>query len=1066
MTLSQRIAIATAEAGLPSDQCMACERQGLPILPLRRALVPDARPGCVTTVAGSLHVSARMGLRTLRLGYLYVLLDQQVWHAYEVSEQGHLRRFNPYEPSDGLPASLPEKCVNENHDIPSAFLNIDTDRYGTAWLAFSSDAWPVSVLNAYKKGQAPAHRFEGVDLTQARNNPELLGMAMTPDNLQIDKDVFEYAQRGCSPFDSAHGFHSRWLRRFAMRGYLVNAMNRHKLENGVLAVVLDDTVGLIQELNHQRLNWVVKRQVWREDPMRAYQLQTSQILQVIRATHREWAAQKVPSLELMAGRGPFVPIDPTVERPRMVEQAMKDSDDKLEQRYHEPQRAAFQAGYDQQEAEFQHYIDKDARAYAVLFDTPMFKVAEQYDYDGDHRESGVAYAKTMALCLGGGITEAIVPGAAAAAGTSETLWLKWLEDPDSPPYRALLMRDRTLLAGLLPSFSAAETINWNDSDKLYSMLSKIIASDDAGLRMRNTLKQAIAETQGALNAASQRLSPNLPPGIQTAVRHLNSATQFLYNGVHLIELEVKMKLGEYYALQSAHLRELQHKANASIAEARDRMHRNIDDIDIHSTRAWNKVRPIIQHGLMSLAVLDPRFTNTMISVSVWVEGTAADVQGRLFEEASMKVTQASSLAQRTLVDVSVAAGTLESNARKVLQGMRITSQQAAELVRTGFRGLRGVAGSWEVLLAIGGLYLQYDSLAKNQEKAEAEIGPKAHEAKLALQGSQLGLLGGQIELIGLVLRSIPGAKGAAGTGVSLIKFGAIISAIAGVFDTAQAFAAAKRVLAAGDNRAGAIYIGAGFGFTVSTGVFVYAVFKPLILGPLGLAVMLALTAYAISKWAEGNESVALERWARRCCFGKADEKPAVFWGSPEYADIAFAELNAATLGVCAAINFESNRSINSAAPRIGGLVSLELEHKLKFQVVLPSYSDECSAFRLVLVVHRHGDGNFPDFFGGETVLVDEYQALPIEALTKAARFSGFSQPRLPDYRKNISVNRKRKSERSEDLAISWLEITGAAELMPTIGSHTIGAATLLVMYWPDTALPDAYIEICVKELNE
>ncbi|HDS0921523.1 TPA: hypothetical protein QEM85_005500, partial [Pseudomonas putida] len=95
-----------------------------------------------------------------------------------------------------------------------------------------------------------------------------------------------------------------------------------------------------------------------------------------------------------------------------------------------------------------------------------------------------------------------------------TLWLKWLEDPDSPPYRALLMRDHTLLAGLLPSFSAAETINWNDSDKLYSMLSKIIASDDAGLRMRNTLKQAIAETQGALNAASQRLSPNLPLGIQ------------------------------------------------------------------------------------------------------------------------------------------------------------------------------------------------------------------------------------------------------------------------------------------------------------------------------------------------------------------------------------------------------------------------------------------------------------------------------------------------------------------------------------------------------------------------
>ncbi|PNA96522.1 MULTISPECIES: T6SS effector BTH_I2691 family protein [unclassified Pseudomonas] len=1071
MTLSQRIAIAAAEAGLPHDQCMSCERQGLPILPLRRALVPDARPGCVTTVAGSLHVTAKMGLRTLRMGYLYVLLDQQVWHAYEVSEQGHLRRFNPYEPSDGLPASLPEKCVNENHDIPSAFLNIDTDRYGTAWLAFSSDAWPVSVLNAYKKGQAPAHRFEGVDLTQARNNPELLGIAMTPDNLQVDKEVFEYAQRGCSPFDSAHGFHSRWLRRFAMRGYLVNAMTRHTLENGVLAVVLDDTVGLIQEFNHQRLNWVVKRQLWREDPMRAYQLQTSQILQAIRATQREWAAQKVPSLEPMAGRGPFVPVDPTVERPRMVEQAMKDSDDKLEQRYHEPQRAAFQAGYDQQEAEFQRFIDKDARAYAALFDTPMFKVAEQYDYDGDHRESGVAYAKTMALCLGGGITEAIVPGAAPAAGTSETLWLKWLEDPDSPPYRALLMRDRTLLAGLLPSFSAAETINWNDSDKLYSMLSKIIASDDAGLRMRNTLKQAIAETQGALNAASQRLSPNLPPGIQTAVRHLNSATQFLYNGVHLIELEVKMKLGEYYALQSAHLRELQHKANASIAEARDRMHRNIDDIDIHSTKAWNKVRPIIQHGLMSLAVLDPRFTHTMISVTVWVEGTAEDVRGRLIEEASMKVTQASSLAQRTLVEVSVAAGTLESNARKVLQGMRITSQQAAQLVRTGFSGLRGAAGSWELLLAIGGLYLQHDALSRNQEKAEAEIGPKAYEAKLALQGSQLGLLGGQLEVVGLVLRSTAGrmggawTKAAVATGGALIRLGAVVSSVAGFIEAAQAISSAKRATTAGDSVAMAYFYFSAATFGTGAIFFAGAVFNASLLGPLGIAVILVLLAYTASKQAERNESDLLERWARRCCFGKADETPIIHWDTPEYADIAFAELNAATLGMQAKLHFESSLITNPTVPRIGGLVGLEVEHKLKFQIVLPRYRENDSAYSWSLIVHRHGDGDFPEFSGGEILVGEECHA-SFSAVSQSVNYSDFSSPRLPDYKSDIAFEKKLHIAVAGDQELTSLEISGVVELLPTIGSHSVVAATLLVMFWPDRTIDSAYAEVCNRRQND
>ena len=1075
MTISQRIALAIAEAGLPHDQCMFCERQGLPILPLRRALVPDTRPECVSTVADNRHISTKIGLRTLRRGFLYVLLDQQVWHAYAVSEQGHLRRFNPYEPPDGPPSPLPEKCVNADHDIPSAFLNIDTSRYASAWLAFSSDPWPVSVLNAYKSGASPAHRFEGLDLIQARSNPELLGIAMTPDNLQVDQQVFEYAQHGCAPFDSAHGFHSRWLRRFALRGYLVNAINRHKLENGVLAVVLDDTVGLIQEYNHQRLNWVLKRQAWREEPMRAYQLQTSQILQIIRATHREWAAQKVPSLEPMTGDGPPVFTDPAVERQLLVERAQQESDERLEERYHEPQRAAFQAEYEQQEREFQRYIDKDAKAYVALFDTPMFKVAEAYDYDGNDRESGVAYAKTMALCLGGGVTEAVVPRLephVPASGTSELLWLKWLQDPDSPPYRALLMRDRSLLAGLLPSFSATEAINWNDSDKLYGMLSKIIASDDAGLRMRNTLKQAIAETQGALNAASQRLAPCLSPGIHKAVRHLNSATQFLYNGVHLIELEVKMKLGEYYALQSAHLRELQHKANASIAEARDRMRRNIDDFEFGSMKAMRKVRPIIQHGLMSLAVLDPRFTNTMISVTVWVEGKAEEVHGRLFKEASMGVTQASSAAQLALVDISVAAGTLETDARRLLHGMKITTQQAARLVRTGFSGLRGIAGSWEVLLAIGGLYLQQDSLGRNQEKAETEIGPKAHEAKLALQGSYLGVLGGSIELIGLLLSSSTKhtgkswARGASETGVSLIKIGAMIGAITGVIDSVQAFSAAKRAMASGDNTAETHYFRAGFLYAFSTGAFVYAVFKPLLLGPLGLAIILALAAYALTRSAEQSESNSLERWARRCCFGRGDESPVVYWGTPEYADIAFAELNAATLGVHAAVHFESKRISDPTTSKMGGLISLELEHKLKFYIILPKYNDEYSAYRWTLSVHRHGDGTFPDFIGGETLALDEYQPVQVEALTKTAIFHDFSQPNLPDYKSDILMEKKRQSSDSDKPYQSWLEFTGTAELMATIGQHTIRAATLLVRYWPDRRLPDAYVETCIREANE
>ncbi|MDO1494459.1 hypothetical protein HND72_07750, partial [Pseudomonas putida] len=449
-----------------------------------------------------------------------------------------------------------------------------------------------------------------------------------------------------------------------------------------------------------------------------------------------------------------------------------------------------------------------------------------------------------------------------------------------------------------------------------------------------------------------------------------------------------------------------------------------------------------------------------------------DVHGRLFEEANMKVTQASSLAQRTLVEVSVAAGTLESNARKVLQGMRITSQQAAQLVRTAFRGLRGVAGSWEVLLAIGGLYLQSDSLARNQEKAEVEIGSKAHEAKLALQGSLLGILGGQIELIGLITRSgagnihRPWAKGAAVTGQAIIKIGAVLSTVAGVFDTAQAILARQRTLATGDSTAARQYRIAVSAYGLGTVAFAFAVFRPLVFGPLGLAVTLTLVAYEFSKRAENNESTALERWARRCYFGLANETPSIHWNAPEFSDIAFAELNAATLGVQARLNFESSMATDPTLPRIGGLVSLNTVQQLKFLVALPKFNKAKSAYRWKLIAHRVGDGAFPDYVGGESIASGDYFSHPIRPLSPSSSFSKFTPPRHPDYVSDFSTDEYQRPYPGEDGGVFQLEISGVVPLAPTIGSHSLSAATLLVMYWPDRNLPDAYIEVCSRGMNE
>ena len=1085
MSISKRIAHALAESALPHDQCRACERRGLPILPLRRALVPDLRPAYVAPLAGGTRVETRMGLRTLRMGYLYVLLDRRLWHAFEVTEQGHLRRFNPIEPPPGPPPSLPEKCLGENHDIPSAFLNIDTDAHKTAWIAFASDAWPVSVLNAYKEARHPPERFQVLDLAQARRDPASAGLAMTPSSLQVDKQVFEYAQQLPGAFNSAHGFHSRFLRQTATRGHVINTIAKHKLEQGVLSLILDDPVGLVQEYNHARLSWMALRQEWREDPLRAYKLQTSQILLIIRAMQAEWAEQQTATFEPQTGDGPPVFVDPKVERQREIDRKARDREKRLEQRYNEPLRADFQADHDRQEAVYQSYIDKNATAYADLCDSAAFKLVEQYDYDGRDHESGVAYSKTMALCIAGGITEALkTEPRAPTLGSSEALWQRWLQNPDSPPYRAVLARHPTLLAGLLPSFSTSESTQWNDSEKLYAALSKVVSSDDIGLRLRRSLKQAIAETQGAVNAASQRLQPVLDPAIRHVVTRLNTASQWLYNDVQLVELQVKMKLSEYYALQSAYLRDLQHKANAAFADARERMHYSLSDLEQGAQQNMRKVRPIIQNGLLSLAVLDPKLANAVIVVSVWVEGTARDVQSRLLASANTGVNELTRAAQAGLIDLEVALGTLEPDARKLLHGVRISAQQGADLVRTSFTGLRGAAGSWELLLSLGSLYLISDSLEKNLKKAEDEIGDKSQEAIMALHGSRMAILGGGIEAVGLVVKGaatqirnssylrpsgVNGASKAVGVGMSLARTGAVIGAVAGLFDASQAALAAKRTFSAGDSSSGVLYIGAGVAYTAGAAFSVYAVYAAAFFGPVGLAIASVVGAYALSKWAESNESSSLERWTRRCFFGKADETPIIHWSRPEQADIAFAELNAASLGLLATINFKKSSTDPIVISRTGRIDSLPASLHLNFRIALPEFDEVNSGYHWTLTVHRHGDGLPPNYVGGETLSMGDLNSSSNTSTAKTQSVLLPSKTSGPLDYKRESVNiieslQASHSDHGENT--QQKETTGNIELILNQGRHNIVAATLSVAYWPNRSAPYAYAEIIVQAFNK
>ena len=168
----------------------------MPILPLRAAYAPepwDSQELPLTPGSEVKGVRLRVGqLRVLRRGFLYVLLDRREWQAYQVSPEGMLRQIRPFEMPREQPQPLNRVCIKADHDIPASFLNIDTKKYTTAWLAFANDPWPASVLNRYKRGgvvdgMSLEERFHKLDLKAARNDPASVGIAMTENNLQMEQ---------------------------------------------------------------------------------------------------------------------------------------------------------------------------------------------------------------------------------------------------------------------------------------------------------------------------------------------------------------------------------------------------------------------------------------------------------------------------------------------------------------------------------------------------------------------------------------------------------------------------------------------------------------------------------------------------------------------------------------------------------------------------------------------------------------------------------------------------------------------------------------------------------------
>ncbi|OCG15862.1 toxin VasX [Gilliamella sp. WF3-4] len=274
-----------------SGSCLACERVGLPVFLLRQAVIKtkfnkieQVNPTYqeLANYTKTLDFKHRMPdeeleyydyvLRTLRNGYVYVMqqqgenIESRILHVYECID-GALRLKNFLELTNTEPRPISKACKNACHNIPASFINLNNRDFTQAWVAYSSQPWPKKTLDDYLKEQDSQvlSRFTKIDIQNLKDSPsdatgkravpfkDIFGYSHEHDDNNKSKVLeFRFGDQGLDNFKSAHPFIS--LKK--QRQKFANYANILYLRCGPIScgVVLEDTLGIAEELNSQRVS--------------------------------------------------------------------------------------------------------------------------------------------------------------------------------------------------------------------------------------------------------------------------------------------------------------------------------------------------------------------------------------------------------------------------------------------------------------------------------------------------------------------------------------------------------------------------------------------------------------------------------------------------------------------------------------------------------------------------------------------------------------------------------------------------------------------------------------------
>ena len=707
-----------------SSKCRTCERVGIPILPLRYAVLPKSREAIRSKLAaptlgqGVKEVALEQhnyGLRILREGFLYVYLEAlDVWQSYAVTPQGHLTLLRDYtKPSVAETQPLDHACVHKAHDVSASFIHIpDIKKTPVIWLAFSQDAWTKKVLDNYRKLDLRSQRMTKLDLTAFKTAP-----TKQPHTFEIDPslqslyaNVEEYTKtekegwlrggwleqlyhfgdssthdqfRTDYPVWSVHSYWNRHTRLGETKTIIENS--KKKFQMPVAAVALMDTAGIIAELNHRRTKAVMEHQAWASSETVAHKRLSSDaikgVIEAIKGPIRADVNKRFggkPKTEDIYYQGAFVATVTTTPEQRTEHEA-RPMIQRIQKHYDEALRTVFDKSYDETVAAYAKRLAQIDLDYAAWLNIetkpgrPNLDFLCQHDFDENDHACGAGYIRLVGESLAGGPNQHSLP------------WFKKrlalnIDDPKQILFRALVGNQKSFFP-------------WVSKEKPDEAYDEIKALTDAGkLEKIKWLAPAAAyyahPVLAAIGATAFILNKDLSvdKALRDRLAHVAKISIRLWEKLEVHTFKMRMSLGDYHqSLLRGAYADATPKTGAAPKEA---------------GKATRRLPPKLK--------LPPALANKTAEIMFWTTGKLDDILAR-FPQAP---------AQAAATDW-VEAG--NKGAQKFLTGKQNTLRRALgpgkarELGTTLIKRLDTVAGSKTGILAIGAMILQWQQLAENSK---------------------------------------------------------------------------------------------------------------------------------------------------------------------------------------------------------------------------------------------------------------------------------------------------------------------------------------------------------------